>query len=308
MISLRKSSHVMALFACSMVWGHTRRAEAQPLQMRLAQAADAQRPIVKKHPPELAAALQLYEQLEYEAALEQLAHAKSVAVDTEVRVLTWLYEGIILANLGQMDRSREAFRSGLRLQPSSVLPIEVSPKIAQLFQDVCQQEQPETSSPGPRSPAPPEPVALKASQPPSPESPAPPLVAEAAVTPPSVPLPLPERAMVTPKPSPAEAEISHKEVAPWMPQAPPPPDKNHSVNPYHVVFGVGTAMAISGVTLYAALGRSNPEAHTNLKFAAAVSGLWGLGLVAFGGVGAWEKPAPQPVGSLQSRRVLASTR
>ncbi|WP_157232387.1 tetratricopeptide repeat protein [Hyalangium minutum] len=234
-------------------------------------------------PPEFAAALQLYEQLEYEAALEQLARVRSAAVDTEVRALTWLYEGIILANLGQTHRSREAFREGIRLQPASVLPIEVSPKVAQLFQDIRKEEHRRPS------PSPSKLVALEAPQPSPSEVPSTPLVGTAP-----------------PTSSQAEDAVSKTEVLPWVPSASPPLDKITPVNPYHVVFAVGSGMAITGIALYAVLDASSPTKHGNLKFAAGVSGLWGLGLAAFGGVGSWGQQEPKPVGSLQSRRVFAS--
>lgn len=82
----------------------------------------------------LNAAVQLYENLEYEEALEKLERAKSYVSDIKDDVSISLYKGIILADLGQQEQSRVAFRAGLLLNPNAQLPLKVSPKVTRDFE------------------------------------------------------------------------------------------------------------------------------------------------------------------------------
>ncbi|HME89971.1 MAG TPA: hypothetical protein VKE49_01000 [Myxococcaceae bacterium] len=82
----------------------------------------------------LTAAARLYENLEYERALEQLARAKSHPRELGDDVAIALYEGIILADMGRRDESTAAFRTALLLKPDAALPVKVSPKVEQDFE------------------------------------------------------------------------------------------------------------------------------------------------------------------------------
>ncbi len=82
------------------------------------------------------AATRLYEKLEYERALEQLARAKELARGEEEDVRVALYEGIILADLGRRDEAKAAMRTALYLQPDAKLPVKVSPKVERDFEDL----------------------------------------------------------------------------------------------------------------------------------------------------------------------------
>jgi len=84
----------------------------------------------------IAAAAQLYEQLEYEGALEQLAKARASPRTQDDDVAIALYEGVILAEMGKPADSAAAFRAGLLLKPSAVLPVKVSPKVQSVFEGV----------------------------------------------------------------------------------------------------------------------------------------------------------------------------
>jgi tetratricopeptide (TPR) repeat protein len=86
----------------------------------------------------LAEAVRLYEDLEYELALKQLSRAKAVAKGPEQEATAALYEGIMLAELGQRDQALAAFRTGLYLQPEAKLPAKVSPKLERDFEEVRQ--------------------------------------------------------------------------------------------------------------------------------------------------------------------------
>lgn len=103
-----------------------------------AQSADAQRYIL--------AASRLYENLEYERALDQLKKARGVSggVDDDVNIA--LYEGVILSDMGKKEEAVAAFREGLYLKPEANLPVKVAPKIAQVFtatkNDVLKELQP----------------------------------------------------------------------------------------------------------------------------------------------------------------------
>jgi len=85
-----------------------------------------------------AAAVRLYEGLEYEQALEQLSRARALARGTEQEVAVTLYQGIVQAELGQRVQALSSFRTGLYLQPDAKLPAQVSPKVARDFEEVRQ--------------------------------------------------------------------------------------------------------------------------------------------------------------------------
>lgn len=82
----------------------------------------------------LTAAARLYENLEYERALEQLARAKRYGEGVEDDVAIALYEGIILADMGRKEEATAAFKTGLLLKPDVKLPVKVSPKVARDFE------------------------------------------------------------------------------------------------------------------------------------------------------------------------------
>jgi hypothetical protein len=82
------------------------------------------------------AATRLYEKLEYERALEQLARAKELARGEEEDVRVALYEGIILADLGRREEAQAAMRTALYLQPDAKLPVKVSPKVEADFEEL----------------------------------------------------------------------------------------------------------------------------------------------------------------------------
>ncbi|WP_157232388.1 hypothetical protein [Hyalangium minutum] len=273
----------MAFLTLSMVWGTAPRA-ASPSSRMQPTSTDSHSPdSTKKHlPTALAVALRLYERLEYEQALEQLARSKSATWDTDVRVLAWLYEGIILANLGYADRSREAFREGLRLHPSSVLPIEVSPKIAQLFQDVRHEVQQETSA----SPLP------KALELPS----VPPVDKQAEQSPPSI-----ENHNPSPEPRQAEATDSSPKLAPWAPTSPSKPEESRFVKSHHVAFALGGLLASTGIVLLATMGSAHPEDKSTHLLTGSIAVVGGLNLIAFGATTAMGQRSPQTVGPLQRR-------
>src|SRR3954447_4269576 len=69
----------------------------------------------------LTAAARLYENLEYERALEQLKRARGLSRGVDDYVTVALYEGIILADMGKKDDSRAAFKEGLFLKPDAQL-------------------------------------------------------------------------------------------------------------------------------------------------------------------------------------------
>ena len=82
----------------------------------------------------VAEAVRLYEDLEYELALEELERASRVPHGTDGKVTIALYKGIIIADLGKWEAAREEFRSALLLQPEVRLPLRVSPKVAREFE------------------------------------------------------------------------------------------------------------------------------------------------------------------------------
>lgn len=86
------------------------------------------------------AAARLYESLDYDQALEQLAHAKALGPRADDEVEISLYEGIISADMsGHRDQSQAAFRAALLLRPDARLPVKVSPKVEREFEQLRKQ-------------------------------------------------------------------------------------------------------------------------------------------------------------------------
>ncbi|NMO20954.1 tetratricopeptide repeat protein [Pyxidicoccus fallax] len=84
----------------------------------------------------LQTAVWLYEELEYEQSLKALTQAKPLAKTDGERALAALYEGAVLADLGQRPRSLTAFREALSLDLEARLPVKVSPKVERDFEAV----------------------------------------------------------------------------------------------------------------------------------------------------------------------------
>ncbi len=96
-------------------------------------SAHAQSRAVQRY---LTAAARLYENLEYERALEQLGRAKSLPRELNDDVSIALYEGAILADMGKTEESNAAFKTGLLLKPDAQLPVQVSPKVEREFEKI----------------------------------------------------------------------------------------------------------------------------------------------------------------------------
>jgi tetratricopeptide (TPR) repeat protein len=93
----------------------------------------------------------LYEDLEYEQALEQISRARSFVKVVEEDVTLSLYQAIILADMNRWEESTAVFKRALFLRPESTLPVKVSPKVAQHFATVSKQVRAELAArpPGP---------------------------------------------------------------------------------------------------------------------------------------------------------------
>ncbi len=110
----------------------------------------------------------LYDKLEYERALEQIASAKRLTRGLEEDVALTLYEGIVLADMGKTDKASAAFQAALFLKPEAKLPVQVSPKVERLFEKLREQVDPKPAPPPteqasePRRPGPDEPGVLRA--------------------------------------------------------------------------------------------------------------------------------------------------
>jgi hypothetical protein len=77
----------------------------------------------------LNAAITLYENLEYEKALKQIAKAKAKVTGTEDEARASLLEGVVLADMGQEEKALTAFKTGFGLDLEGKLPVDVSPKV-----------------------------------------------------------------------------------------------------------------------------------------------------------------------------------
>lgn len=82
----------------------------------------------------VAEAVRLYDDLEYERALEQLDRARGSLRGSRDRVTLALHRGIIIADLGRWQAARDEFRTALLLEPEARLPLRVSPKVAREFE------------------------------------------------------------------------------------------------------------------------------------------------------------------------------
>ncbi|RKG87183.1 hypothetical protein D7W82_14405 [Corallococcus sp. CA049B] len=79
----------------------------------------------------------LFEDLEYERALDQVARCKEGARGPEDEVVLSLYQGVILAELsGRLSDAEAAFTSALSMNPEAKLPLTVSPKVTRHFEAV----------------------------------------------------------------------------------------------------------------------------------------------------------------------------
>jgi tetratricopeptide (TPR) repeat protein len=108
------------------------------------------------------AAIKLYENFEYEQALEQLNRAKALAKGAEQEVAVSLYQGVVQAELDQREQSLASFRTGLYLKPDAKLPVKVSPRVARDFEDVRQAVRKDLGLPDPGSDRPVQPPPDKA--------------------------------------------------------------------------------------------------------------------------------------------------
>ncbi|RKH20763.1 hypothetical protein D7X74_03245 [Corallococcus sp. CA047B] len=96
---------------------------------------------------------QLFEDLEYERALEQVVHGRSLSKGPEDQVVLSLYEGVILAELsGRLSGAEVAFKDALFLNPDAKLPMTVSPKVERHFEAVRQGVLSELAARGDREP------------------------------------------------------------------------------------------------------------------------------------------------------------
>ncbi|MBZ4373747.1 hypothetical protein [Corallococcus sp. AS-1-6] len=86
---------------------------------------------VKSH---LNAIANLYEELEFESALGQVATARQQASGPEDDVELSLWEGLLLAELIRTEEASAAFTSALVLRPDAQLPVKVSPKVSNQFE------------------------------------------------------------------------------------------------------------------------------------------------------------------------------
>ena len=156
----------------------------------------------------LAQALRLYESLEYEAALAELAHARTLAQGSRQDVQVSLHEGIILANLGRWERARDAFRAALLKEPEATLPLMVPPKVKKELEGVRSRVRKELASARVREPKPEVPASLPAPAPVAPSD-RPEQAAAPSLTP-VVPPPAPE---LTPQ---VEVRAARGPVLPWV--------------------------------------------------------------------------------------------
>jgi tetratricopeptide (TPR) repeat protein len=131
-------------------------------------------PIADTGPSHIDEARRLYESLEYERALEELALAQRSSLTEQDALSVMLYRGIILLDMGKPEEAFASFQAALQLRPDAKLPMMVSPKIQRLFDHMRKvalqnsakaQAQPETQASAEPEPEPAVESALPPSQP-----------------------------------------------------------------------------------------------------------------------------------------------
>jgi len=84
----------------------------------------------------LAAAQRLYQKLDLDAALAELAQAEAAAKDNEDETVAVLvYRGLIYSDQGRQAEATDQFKRALAIRPWAEVPSETSPRIAKLFSD-----------------------------------------------------------------------------------------------------------------------------------------------------------------------------
>ena len=88
--------------------------------------------------PRFAAGIEAYNEFDFERAALEL---QSLAIDAErfepearAEIFVWL--GLAQAGLGDFDEAERRFTDAVALIPTMTLPVEVSPKVAKLFEEV----------------------------------------------------------------------------------------------------------------------------------------------------------------------------
>jgi hypothetical protein len=84
----------------------------------------------------LGAIASLYEDLEFERALGQIATARRQASGLDDDVALSLWEGLLLAELSRTEAAVAAFKAALLLRPDVRLPVKVSPKVSNQFESL----------------------------------------------------------------------------------------------------------------------------------------------------------------------------
>ena len=78
----------------------------------------------------------LFEELEYERALTQIRYARGLPRSTQEDVTLFIYEGLILCEVGEWAGGTAAFKSALALSPEVKLPVKAAPSVEALFEAV----------------------------------------------------------------------------------------------------------------------------------------------------------------------------
>lgn len=162
-------------------------------------------PALAQNDPEVKAYLlsvrQLYDEGENESALRQIAKARALTHSPADEAALSLYEGIILADQNREDASTEAFKKALRVQPEAKLPVKVSPKVAQRFEQTRKEVKEElVAQAKPPTPAPQPPASQELAA--NPKPPAPPPAPPRTDRPVQEPQPAPKVAQARPEPKP----------------------------------------------------------------------------------------------------------
>jgi len=104
-----------------------------------------------------------YNEAEWDAALRELTVAERYATGEAEQVAVWMHQGVMLANVPDAEAAKGKWRRALEAIPKAQLPLQVSPRVKALFEQVQQEvaARPvrEAPKPVPLTPAPAQEVA-----------------------------------------------------------------------------------------------------------------------------------------------------
>jgi hypothetical protein len=97
----------------------------------------------------MAKAVSLYNEAEWDASLRELTKAERYAGDDAQRQAALLYQGVVLANIPDLEAAKAAWERALTVDDRARLPLKVSPRVQAQFDEVQKAVQQRKAAAGP---------------------------------------------------------------------------------------------------------------------------------------------------------------